>query len=113
MTRIWIASALLLLSGCYGFVVLQESYGTGRGPTAELSISADHRLDHLSIAHCDKAAPPLVLVARKRDDRRRYPAWVVTLDANTCYEIEARSWRLNFYKRLTLAPDTIERIVLD
>jgi hypothetical protein len=112
MTRIWMASTLLL-AGCYGFVVDHQSYGTGRAPTAHLSITADHRLDHLNLSHCDDSAPPLVLVARKSDDPRRDPAWAITLDANTCYEVEARSWRLNFYKRLTLAPDAVERIVLD
>ncbi|WP_066709332.1 hypothetical protein [Celeribacter ethanolicus] len=112
MTRIAMLSALLL-SGCYGFVVDHRSYGTGRGPTATLSVTATHRLDHLSLAHCDDSAPPLVLIARKRDDPRRDPAWEITLDANTCYEVEARSWRLNFYKRLTLAPDASERIALD
>lgn len=112
MTRIAMLSALLL-SGSYGFVVDHRSYGTGRGPTAHLSTTVDHRLDHLSLSHCDDSAPPLVLIARKRDDRRSSPAWAITLDANTCYEVEARSWRLNVYKRITLAPDAVERIEID
>ncbi|SFI87622.1 hypothetical protein [Celeribacter neptunius] len=105
--------SLALLTGCYGFVVDHRAYGSQDGATAMLSITADHRLNRLSISHCDGQEEPLVLVARRSDDPRRYPAWQVTVDAETCYEIEAGSWRVTLYKRLTLAPGEVARIEID
>lgn len=118
MRRHLLWPSLLVLTGCYGFVVDHRNFSAPDSPTATLSISADHRLDELRISHCEEntgpnVADPLVLVARKSDDRRRDPAWEVTVDANTCYEVVARSWRHNLYKRITLAPDEVEVIKID